>query len=150
MEENAKKILTRLQAQCARREYCRSDIEAKAARDLSPEEAAEVVESLVKDGFVDDLRYASAFAREKASLQGWGRIKIRFMLSAKKIAPDVISEALEEIDSGSSDRKLDALVSAKDRQLKDDPDRRLKVIRYALSRGYSYDEVKASLARLGV
>lgn len=150
MEENAKKVLTRLQAQCARREYCRSDIEAKAARDLSPAEAGEVVESLVSDGFVDDLRYASAFAREKSSLQGWGKIKIRFMLSAKKIAADVISEALEEIDHESSDRRLDALVSAKDRQLEGDPDRRLKLIRYALSRGYSYDEVKSSLSRLEI
>lgn len=144
MEENVKKVLSRLQNQCSRREYCSSDILAKAKKLLEgdTDAANDVLESLVKDRYVDDLRYASAFAREKASIQGWGRVKISYMLSAKGISKSVIKEALEEIDEGSASRKLENVVRAKYRMLADDPQCKLKLLRFALGRGYSYDDVK--------
>ena len=79
MDDKARKVLDSLQAQCARREYCVSDIRLKAVRKLDgdTQAAEEIVESLVADRFVSDLRYAGAFAREKASLSGWGPVKIR-------------------------------------------------------------------------
>ena len=61
-----KQVLDRLQRQCARMEYCTSDIRRKALKALEGDAGAaeRVVASLLEDRFVDDLRYASAFARE--------------------------------------------------------------------------------------
>ena len=82
--------LSRLQRLCSKAEYCRADIYRKALKDLDGDaaEAARLVEELVRDRYVDDARYAQAFAREKASLQGWGPVKIRFQLRAKGLGKE--------------------------------------------------------------
>lgn len=145
MEEQ--KVLERLQRQCARMEYCVSDIRRKALKAMEgdTEAANRIVASLVEDRFVDDRRYAGAFAREKASLQGWGAVKIRFMLRGKGISDAVISEALQEIDPEKAASKLDRLAAEKYRLLRGDPQCRLKLLKALLSRGYGYDEVEAAV-----
>ena len=148
MEE--KKVLERLQRQCARMEYCVSDVRRKALKALEGDaDAAErIVASLVRDRFVDDRRYAAAFAREKAALQGWGVVKIRFQLRGKGISDEIITEALQEIDPAKAASKLDKLAADRYRLLKDDPQCRLKILKALLSRGYGYDEVEAAVKRV--
>ena len=144
MTPEQKKVLERLEAQCSKREYCSEDVRLKAFKALEGDMngAAEIVASLVGDGFVDDKRYAGAFAREKASLTGWGPVKIRFALRAKRIAPEVIDEALAEIDGDKASEKLSRLIEAKRKSLEGDPQIKLKLIRFALSRGYEYDAIQ--------
>ena len=144
------KILDNLRRQCSRREYCTSDVLKKAEKALEgdKEKAMQVVATLVEEKFVDDLRYASAYAREKSSISGWGAVKIRYMLSAKGISRDIISQALEEVDVQRADNRLVKLLENKYRTLKDDPQCKLKLLRFALGRGYSYDEVKEHIDAL--
>lgn len=144
MDDKAKNVLNRLEALCSRREYCSSEITAKAlkALDSDAEAASELVSVLVKDGFVSDLRYATAFARDKSSLTGWGPIKIRYALSAKKIDRETIDAALSDTDSEKAQEKLEKLILAKKKTLEGDPQARLKLIKFALSRGYEYDQVR--------
>ncbi|MGM9765898.1 MAG: regulatory protein RecX [Candidatus Cryptobacteroides sp.] len=143
------KVLGRMQAQCSRRECCSSDIYKKVLKavDGDVEMAGDVLESLEKDGFIDDFRYASAFAREKSTLNGWGRIKIAYALSAKGIDRSVIDRAFGETDSVAAGRRLDSLLASKARSLSGDPQRRLKLIRFALGRGYTYDDVSDAVER---
>lgn len=143
MDEKKLKVLDRLRGLCSRREYCYADVlkKAKDALDGDAQGAKEVADVLVEDKYVDDLRYASAFARDKSAIQGWGEVKIRYMLSAKGVSRDVIDKALEEIDQDKADSRLEKLLQNKFRSLKDDPQCRLKLLRFALGRGYSYDEV---------
>ena len=143
MTDQQKRILDRLRGLCSRREYCYADVlkKAKDALDGDAQAAKEVADLLVEDKYVDDLRYASAFARDKSAIQGWGEVKIRYMLSAKGVPRDVIDKALEEIDQDKADSRLEKLLQNKLKSLKDDPQCRLKLLRFALGRGYSYDEV---------
>ena len=149
-EVDIQKLTDRLRRQCSRREYCKADILKKALTvlDGDKEAAAKVLETLISERYVDDLRYASAYAREKSSISGWGEIKIRYMLSAKGIDRDTISCALEEIDEKKADDRLHKLLENKYRTLKDDPQWRMKLLRFALGRGYSYDEVNSVLKSL--
>lgn len=144
MEDKKQRTYSSLENQCAKREYCTSDIYKKALDRLEGDSAAaeEIVARLVEGGFVSDLRYAGAFAREKAALTGWGPVKIRFALGAKHISREVIDEALREIDSEKADDRLRHLLEAKRHLLEGDPQIRLKLIKFALSRGYDYDTVK--------
>ena len=141
--DDFKAIKNQLEALCAKREYCVADIRRKALERLEGdrEKADELVAALIADKFVDDSRYASAFAREKASLQGWGLIKIRFQLRAKGIPDQVISAALEEIDSDKASARLQKLLETKWHSLQDDPQGRLKLFKFALTRGYEYEEI---------
>lgn len=144
MEDKKQRTYSSLENQCAKREYCTSDIYKKALDRLEGDSAAaeEIVAKLIANGFVSDLRYATAFAREKASLTGWGPVKIRFALSAKRIDREVIDEALGEIDAEKADAKLERLLETKRRSLEGDPQGRLKLIKFALSRGYDYETIK--------
>lgn len=139
--------LSRLQRLCSKAEYCSRDIYRKALKDLEgdADAAAAVVASLVEERYVDDARYAAAFAREKAGIQGWGPVKIRFQLRSKGIAEEVINAALQEIEPAKAADKLQRLLTAKHRTLQGVPACRLKLLKFALSRGYEYDEVEAAL-----
>jgi regulatory protein len=121
---------------------------AEKALEGDKEKAMQVVEALVKDKYVDDLRYACAYAREKSSISGWGEVKIRYMLSAKRISKDIISQALEDIDQQRALSRLEKLLENKYRTLKDDPQWKMKLLRFALGRGYSYDDVNGVLKGL--
>ena len=141
------KVLDRMRNLCSRREYCRADIMKKAmsALDGDREKAEKVIEILVAEKYIDELRYASAFARDKSSISGWGETKIRYMLSSKGIPREVIDKALEEIDGAKAMTRLEKLMENKYRSLKDDPQCRLKMLRFGLGRGYGYDEVSEVL-----
>ena len=144
------KILNNLRRQCSRREYCTSDVQKKAEKALEgdKEKAAEILDVLIGEKYVDDLRYSEAYAREKSSISGWGEVKIRYMLSAKGISKDIIVQALTQIDSQRAELRLEKLLENKYRTLKDDPQWKFKLLRFALGRGYSYDEVSDCIAKL--
>jgi len=151
------KVLDNLRRQCSRREYCEADIRKKIsdayakapAADCTREEALEsIVASLKADKYLSDARYASAFARDKASLSGWGVVKIKYMLSAKGISKEDIEAALESIEEKSADNRMEKLIEAKYRLLREDPQCKIKLLRFALGRGYQYDEVADVVNRL--
>ena len=137
------KLLSSLQALCARKEYCSAEMHKKALRGLEGDEdaASEMVALLVRDGFVDDLRYATAFARDKACLDGWGPVKIAFQLRGKGIDAATVSAALASVDEEKAGARLRAVLEAKARTLKGDPEIRLKLLKFGLQRGYEYDRL---------
>lgn len=149
-DKDMARVTDRMRRLCSRREYCRSDIMSKVvvALDGDKDQAAKIVETLVNEKYIDDLRYASAFARDKSSIAGWGETKIRYMLSAKGISREVVTQALEEIDDSRARTRLEKLLENKLKTLKDDPQCRLKMLRFALGRGYGYDEAAEALDSL--
>ena len=144
------KVADRMRALCSRREYCRKDVLKKVmtALDGDAAKAEEVVGKLVEERYVDDRRYAAAFARDKASIAGWGAAKIRYMLAAKGVDREIIASALEEIDVNRADARFEKLMENKARSLKDDPQRRIKLLRFGVGRGYAYEEVSSMIDRI--
>ena len=130
---------------CVRREYCVRDIEKKAEALLKDDTVdtgnavGRVVAELVKQRFVDDSRYAGAYAREKAHISGWGAVKIRQALRMKGVDDEVIADALESLDNDKVELKAQRVVETKLRQVKDDPKCKMKLLSFAMGRGYSYD-----------
>lgn len=149
-DSELKWALGRMQALCSRREYCRADIRRKLLhlRDhpLQPEEVERIIAGLVKEKYLDDARYAGAFARDKASLAAWGTAKIRYALRAKGISDEDIARALESIEPERSQERLRKLLESRCRNLADDPKCRQKLLRFALARGYDYDEINEVLS----
>lgn len=152
--EERERVLNKMRALCSRSEHCRSDIRKRLEKYVNLD-AEEIVEILCKEQFINDLRYAVAFARDKSSLQGWGERKIKLALARNGVEESVIKEALEEIDEVAADKKLDALLRTKYRSLRSETMRKnsttddqeeytlkMKIFRYALSRGYSYDQIE--------
>ena len=137
-------MLSRMMRLCARSEHCCADIRRKLAG-LAEEEREEVLGTLRREGYLDDARYARAFARDKSSLQGWGNLKISVALQQKGIPPEAIAAALGEIDANAAAGRLEQLLRTKWNALRGEADprkREAKLLRYALGRGYSYDQIR--------
>lgn len=140
----AKEALLRLQRLCAAQEKCLWDVRRKmCAWGLSAEEMEEVERRLVAEKFVDEARYAAAFAREKARFSRWGDHKIRAALLAKKISGHLVENALREADAA---RPKDDLVKALQKKAQatratSPGDMLAKLVRFGISRGYGYEEV---------
>ncbi|MBQ7708411.1 MAG: RecX family transcriptional regulator [Bacteroidales bacterium] len=147
MEE---KCLSRLQKLCSKAEYCEADIYRKAlkALDGDAQVAAKVLASLKEDRYVDNARYAAAFARDKANFQGWGPVKIRFQLRAKGVSEADITQALQEIEPAKAEEKMEKVLAAKAKTLQGDPQFRLKLLKFGLTRGYDYDDVEAAVSKI--
>lgn len=138
------RLLGLMMRRCALRECCHSDIRRKLAA-LPPADADDIVDTLCREGYLDDARYARAFARDKSALQGWGNLKIKLALQKKQIEAEAIAAALESIDLPASDARKEQLLRAKWKALEheEDPARKeAKFFRYALGRGYGYEEIK--------
>ncbi len=156
-----KEILDRMRTLCAKREYCETDIRKKLAKlyrdlngpfsEMSPSDARaadETVVSLRQDGYIDDYRYARAYARDKSSLSGWGKVKIRHSLAAKGIPKECIDAALSEIAEGAGTERLARALEMKAASLREDPHCKFKLLRFALGRGYEYAEIRDLVDRI--
>ena len=149
MENDVAKTLDYLRKLCSVREYCVRDIRDKAEKRLgNAAEADKVVRTLQQEGYLSEQRYASAFARDKASISGWGAYKIRYQLSTKGIPAAIIDQALKEIDGEKAEEKLRRSLIAKSKLLEDDPQIKIKLLKFALSRGYSYEEVNKVVSEI--
>ena len=139
-----------MQRYCSMREYCANDIRKKLkTRGCDPDETEAVIKKLVEDRFIDEERYCTAFVRDKSSLSGWGGRKIEFALRNKGLDGEVIKAALESIDPEAGGKVLERVVKRKfeelkKRRVKSDEDNakiRERVIRFALTRGFTYEEI---------
>lgn len=138
-----KQALSKAMALCSRKEYSETDIRGKLKFwGTSPEDIDSIVEQLIKEKFVDDLRFTIAFVRDKVRLNKWGRIKIRYMLSMDKVKHSMIDQALEEIDEEVYADALQELLQKKARKLKSESNpftKRQKLIKFAQGRGFEID-----------
>lgn len=84
---------------CARAEHCEQEVREKLRKMGLPEtETEKIIDFLIEGRFIDNARYARAFANDKVRFAGWGRRKIRMALMLKRIPSADIAEALEQID----------------------------------------------------
>ena len=131
--------LNRAAALCARSEQAPGDIREKLVKwGLNAHEASQVMTRLIEQGFIDNERYARAFVKDKFQFNGWGRIKIGHQLRQKGIPDSVISTALELIDDTIYRERLDQLLTAKWKTVRDREPRAAwaAMMRFAASRGF--------------
>lgn len=130
---------------CSVREYSLYDIEQKLQKEgLNTSEIESLLKSLLTDKFVDDLRFAKAFANDKSKFAGWGPDKIIFSLRSKRVSAEVLREVKESFDSDTTKLQLRKIMEQKLRGIGSVPesDKLLaKLVRFGLSRGYNYGDV---------
>ena len=133
---------------CARSEHCQHDMLEKMQRWGMTEEAqARVMQRLVSERYVDDERYARAFVHDKIRYNKWGQRKVEQALWQKRIDDDIRQQVLSEVDDEEYLSVLRPLLKQKRRSTKADSDYELnqKLMRFALSRGFTYDIIRQCL-----
>lgn len=131
--------LNRASALCAASEQAPGNIRDKLLRwGLTAAEAADILDQLITQGFIDERRYARAFVNDRFRFNGWGRVKIAYQLKQKGVAADIIAEALATIDEQQYRDRLVDLLRAKWRTVNGRETRAAwaAMMRYAASRGF--------------
>ena len=139
----AERMLQRLAALCARTEQCECDLREKMRRaGLTGADAEKVLARLREGRFLDEGRFARAFAADKVRFAGWGRGKIRMALARKRVPRNLIEEALAGIDRKEymDALKRAGLAKARSLDLTDYADVQ-KLYRHMVSRGFETELV---------
>ena len=137
--------LASLMRLCARAEKSSGDaMRLMKGWGVDPGEARKVLDRLIRERFIDDRRYAEAYAREKTGLNGWGAFKIRRMLVSKGIAREIIDSVLAAQDKTSAEGRLREMLERKKRSTKAAGEYELKgkLMHYGMGLGYDYESVQ--------
>lgn len=126
---------------CARSEQCEYDIRQKLYKMGIPSGcAAEIMEYLAANKFIDNARFARSYARDKCRFSSWGPYKIRMGLAAKRISQADIAQGLAALEEEDINGAVERVARAKARALSlhgdDSKEQRMKLYRHILSRGF--------------
>lgn len=110
----AAEALKKAMKYCAADEHCIAQVRTKLIDwKLPAKEIPAIVETLIRDNFIDEQRFAAIYARSKFNQKGWGRIKISAYLKQLGVAAELISSGLETIDEESYTAKLESVLRKK-------------------------------------
>ena len=143
--------LLKLTTLCTQSEHCSQEMLDKMRKWELPEEAiARNMEFLTQKKFIDDERYARAFINDKVKYNKWGRRKVEQALWMKHISKDISAPIFAEMeDDLYTDTLLPLMISKyKSIKAKNDYERSMKLIRFAMGRGYDMDIIKKCLDRM--
>jgi len=143
--EEKQKFYTPLQAKakiqdwCAYQERCQQEVRDKLyGYGLKQEDVEQLIASLISDNFLNEERFAKAYAGGKFRIKKWGRIKIRAGLKARRVSDYCIRKGMAEISDEEYGKTLKKLLEDKERSIteKNPIRRKYKLLRFAASRGY--------------
>lgn len=141
------KELEKLERLCVQSELCAFDVMMRLRkRGIVGETATKILASLVKNRFVDDERFANAFAYTKAQA-AWGPMKIKLALAQKQIKDTVVRNAIAQVEQRFFDDGLLRAVRTKAMSLgiegAPDFEDTQKIVRFAVGRGFEPAKVIA-------
>ena len=136
--------LLKMQSWCAYQERCQQDARTKLYElGLWPEAVENIIVKLIEDNFLNEERFATAFARGKFTIKKWGRIKIKQELKQKRVGDYCLKKAMQQIDETEYMATLKKLIDSKRKLIKEKNPIKLnyKLMNYVLSKGYEKDLV---------
>lgn len=158
MQEEKKKIrhdyktaLQKAEAYCAYQERCQQEVRDKLYDlGLYSDEVESAIAELISNNFINEERFAKAFAGGKFRIKKWGRVKIKQELKFRKLSEYCIRKGLLEIDELEYIKTLEHLILKKEKEIKGKlgPQKLFKIHRYVVSRGFEQDLIWDVLNRI--
>jgi regulatory protein len=134
----------KIQRYCAYQERSHQEVRDKLfAYGIFENEVDEIMVHLITSGFLNEERFAKAYAGGKFRMKKWGRIKIIHALEGKGLNANCIRAGLAEIDETDYTRTLQEILEKKNRQLIDENiySYRDKLANVAIQKGYESELV---------
>ena len=152
-EYTKEELLHKAAAFCSLSEHCSSEVEDKltiwGATNIQQQE---IMQYLIGENYLNHQRFCAFFVKDKFRFNKWGKTKIAYALKSKQIEPELIVESLNAIDDDEYLELLVSLLKTKLRGLKfnSEYEKRGKLIRFALSRGFENRVIDTALKALKV
>lgn len=145
------KAYARMARVCSQKECAPFDIVRKLRKMDLPEPVTDkIIGRLKKQKYIDEKRFIRSYIHDKLHFNQWGGRKIALSLKQKQLPQELIEEAFSELSDDSFGESLLPMLEKKWKTVKgqSDYERRGKLIRYALGRGFSMDEVMACMKKM--
>jgi regulatory protein len=129
----------RIYAYCAYQERTHQEVRHKLFEfGLRAEEVDGLLAQLITEGYLNEERFAKAFAGGKFRVKKWGRLKIVNELEARGLTKNCIRSGMSEIDETDYRATLTALLSKKAELIADNDllKKKEKLAKFAIQKGY--------------
>lgn len=144
-------VILKLRHYCAYQERCHSEVKSKCIElGLRGDEIDTAIADLISENFLNEERFARAFAGGKFRTKQWGRKKIQAELKQRQVSAYCIRKGMEEIEDEDYDKTLRGLAVKKYATLKGEQclKRKYKTMQYLLQKGYETDLVQAIVEQI--
>jgi regulatory protein len=141
---STEEALGKIQRYCAYQERSHSEVRQKLFQyGLRESEVDDLLTQLITSGYLNEERYAKAFAGGKFRMKKWGRMKIVHALEAQSLSKNCINSGLKEIDPDDYLKTLRQILKKKNSELteKNIYTLRDKLSKFAIQKGYEPDLV---------
>lgn len=131
--------LAKIYRYCAYQERSHQEVKNKLfSYGLHSDEVDQILSKLITEGFVNEERFAKAYAGGKFRMQRWGRLKIENELNALGVSSNCIRRGMKEIPDDDYKKTLQELLKKKNKLVSEsDPfKKRNKVAQFAIGRGF--------------
>ena len=110
---------------------------------LHKNEVEQGIVVLIEEGFLNEQRFAVAFAGGKFRVNKWGKVKIKLALKAKKVSDYCIHHALNQIQQSDYQKTLLKVIDGRRKKIKeaDGVKQNYLLAQYAIGRGFEPDVV---------
>ncbi len=146
-----KEALVKIQHYCAYQERSHKEVKNKLFEyGLYPSEVDELISQAISDGFLNEERFAKAFAGGKFRIKKWGKVKIQNELEFIGVSKRNLATALKEIDRTDYLKTLKDLIEKKAAQTTEQNQYKRKnlIARFVISKGYESELVWDTLREL--
>jgi regulatory protein len=133
------KIIQKARKYCAYQERSQQELRDKLYEwGLHKQEVESAIVQMIEEGFMNEERFAIAYAGGKFRIKNWGRIKIKLALKQKKVSDYCIRKALNQIDDKEYQKTLKKITTSYSKKIseKNSLKKNYKIAQYVISKGY--------------
>ena len=137
--------LQKLKHYCAYQERCHSEVKEKLYNlGAWKKDHDEIIATLIEENYLNEERFAVAFAGGKFRVKQWGRVKIKYELKQKQLSEYCIKKSLKHIDEEEYIKVLNKLAKDKYTSLKSEQYliRKKKTMDYLIAKGFEMDLIR--------
>jgi regulatory protein len=141
--------LQKLKHYCAYQERCHSEVKEKLySLGVWKRDHDEIIAALIEENYLNEERFAIAYAGGKWRIKQWGRVRIKYELMQKQISEYCIRKAMKQIEEDEYMAVLRKLAEEKYSALKGEQYmvRKKKTIDYLVHKGFEHALISKALS----
>jgi regulatory protein len=142
--------LQKLKHYCGYQERSHSEVKEKLySLGVWKKDHDEIISTLIEENYLNEERFAIAFAGGRFRMKQWGRVKIKYELQQKKVSEYCIKKALKQISDEDYLSTLKKLADEKYSSLKGEQYlvRKKKTMDYLMHKGYEPGLIQKVLSK---
>jgi regulatory protein len=144
----SEQALRKLHHYCAYQERCHKEVREKLWElGIRKSDHDILISSLIEDDYLNEQRFANAFAGGKFRMKQWGRVKIKYELKQKQVSEYCIKKAMKEIPEDDYTKTLHKLAKEKLESLKGEQHlvKKKKAMDYLLQKGFEAEKIREAI-----